>query len=61
MKKDDFIFTLNAICREMTCMSEESFDETFRDDCIQFVRYSHGKPEKTTTKISMKKMPVDSE
>ena len=60
MNKEEFIYKLRLILRELTFMNEAVFEERFKDGVMSFDRYSWGEKEKTHTIIQMIKKNVES-
>lgn len=63
MNKDNFLFNLGAITRQVTCMNEEDFKLSLNNEgCnIRFIRYHFADPGRTEIVIKMKKIKSPSE
>ena len=59
MNKEEFLCRLKAIVREVTCMSDKTFDERFKDGVMNFANYTFCEPTKILTHIHMKKIILE--
>lgn len=61
MNKEDFLFNLRCITREITCMNPSVFDERFKGGVIKFDHFGFSEHVKIHTEISMSKKLVQFE
>lgn len=63
MNKEQILFKLNAIVRQLTCMNNEEFESHLKDNNfdIIFDHFSFSENSKITTKITMEKKELDIE
>lgn len=59
MNRNEFLFTLKAITREISCMNPEVFEDRLKEGLIEFDRFSFSEPYKVHTKIHVEKIFVE--